>query len=299
MEAFDQEIHYGVERGVLRQATAVDLPYEGPVNYFILIKAYKESESTITPVQVCLDAFRKKIGVSLNDILVQGPNKLACQISILLSFRFMGIGMTMDTRKFYQSVKLCEKEHFMHIPWSPDPDKPPDIYVGHTNHFGIKPAGPVASIALNMMADIHEEMYPEAAKIMKNYNDDLDAGGNNRPHTVDLEYGVTTIASHGSFSYKLAICSRNDVFPWSLWSWLKPKEDALLINCSVKMHKKIKGAKTAPDLVLLDVIIWQKFQSIVLPHKLKANTWLIPVKTCQLEILSKLEVPKLTVQVIP
>ncbi len=69
------------------------------------------------------------------------------------------------------------------------------------------------------------------------------------------------------WSYKPAIKYGDDVEPTKvlgvLWS---PREDTLKVNCTINVHKKIKGARTATDLdfnnlVLPDIltrrIIWR------------------------------------------
>ena len=111
----------------------------------------------------------------------------------------------MDVRKFYQSVKLCDQDQqLLRVLWTPNPDDTPEIYVSQVNNFGLKPAGPVASIALNLTADMCGEMYPEAAKAIKkcNYVDDLIYGGHDKLHTVELEHDINAIASCGSFNCK-------------------------------------------------------------------------------------------------
>ena len=80
--AFDSEIRDGVERGVWRLATADDLNYAGPVNYIILTEAYKENIGARTPVRVCLE---RNTALPSITYWSTGPNKLACQLRILLN----------------------------------------------------------------------------------------------------------------------------------------------------------------------------------------------------------------------
>ncbi|MCP5014734.1 MAG: hypothetical protein GY938_05545, partial [Ketobacter sp.] len=293
--AFDAEIQDGVSRGVWRKATAADLDYKGPVNYIVLTEAFKESEGATTPVRVCLDASRKKNGASLNSILVPGPSRLANQLEILLDFRAKRIAMCLDFSKFYQSVNVSpEDAHLLRVVWSAVPGGAPEVYVGQVNNFGLVPAGPVASIALNLTADMHESLNPEAAEIIrrKKYVDDIASGGRNIQHTVDIENGIQQIASKGSFHLKPAIRSFDDVEPQKLLgvNWLV-RTDKLSVKCDVNIHAKIKGARVAPDvdLDILDLpaeitrrIVWRVAMSPYDPYGL------ISVIIIQLKLVMRL-----------
>ena len=87
--------------------------------------------------------------------------------------------------------------------------------MGQVNNFGLRPAGPVASIALNLTADIFNYLHPEAAEIIqqRKYVDDIITGGTNTPHTVDIEEGIANISSKGSFEFKPAIRTGDNVEP--------------------------------------------------------------------------------------
>ena len=86
------------------------------------------------------------------------------------------------------------------------------------------------------------------------YVDDLLTGGVDAEHCVDLEFGVNAVANHGSFSYKPAIKSGDQVEPTKvlgvIWA---PREDTLKVNCTVNISKKHKGAKTGPNMDFDDI----------------------------------------------
>ncbi|MCP4450121.1 MAG: hypothetical protein GY809_01560, partial [Planctomycetes bacterium] len=75
-----------------------------------------------------------------------------------------------------------------------------------------------------------------------------------------LESDLNAVANYGSFSYKKAVMTGDDVDPVKVlgvvWS---PREDTLKVNCTINVHKKIKGAKSAPDL---------DFDNLILPEVL-------------------------------
>ncbi|MCP3666904.1 MAG: hypothetical protein GY696_31160 [Gammaproteobacteria bacterium] len=63
--------------------------------------------------------------------------------------------------------------------------------------------------------DMFEYLHPEAAEIIrrKKYVDDVVCGGANTPHTVDIEEGIAKISSKGSFEFKSAVRSSDNVKP--------------------------------------------------------------------------------------
>ena len=257
VDAFHDEIMDGVARQVWRKATDADLKYGGVVNYITLTEAFKETAGCSTPVRVCLDASRRYKGASLNDVVVTGPSKLANQLDILLDFRAKEVGMCLDFRKFYQSVSVSEEDsHLMRIVWSPVKDAEPEIYIGMVNNFGVRPAGPVAGIALNLTSEIFQHLNEEAADIIRRrkYVDDVVCGGKDRQHTVNLEDGIKQISSMGGFEFKPPVRSYDDVDPLKVLGvvWI-PRSDMLSVKCDINIHAKVKGARLAPD-VDLDVL---------------------------------------------
>ena len=87
LDKWNTEFHAAVARGVFIKKTAEDFKYEGVVNYVVLTEAYKTTVGTTTPIRICMNSSQQFRGVSLNDLLVTGPNRLNCQLDILLRFR--------------------------------------------------------------------------------------------------------------------------------------------------------------------------------------------------------------------
>ncbi|MCP3666383.1 MAG: hypothetical protein GY696_28435 [Gammaproteobacteria bacterium] len=109
---------------------------------------------------------------------------------------------------------------------------------------------------MNMTADMFEYLHPEAAEIIrrKKYVDDVVTGGTNIPHTVNIEEGIAKISSKGSFKFKQAIRSFDDVEPQKILSvnWMV-RTYKLTVKCDVNVQGKIKEAGISPD-VDLDIL---------------------------------------------
>ncbi|MCP3666815.1 MAG: hypothetical protein GY696_30680, partial [Gammaproteobacteria bacterium] len=109
-----------------------------------------------------------------------------------------------------------------------------------------------------MIAELCEDDYPEAAdEIRKSkYVDDLLSGRSSVEYCEKLETGLNAVANHSSFSYKPAVKTGDDVEPVKVLGvvWA-PREDTLKVNCTINVHKKVKGAKSAPDLDFDDLVL--------------------------------------------
>ena len=81
----------------------------------------------------------------------------------------------------YNSVKLETEDCFMQcFLWrNLDESKEPDTYMVMVNNIGIKPAGAIATLALQKSSDLHQENYPVASYQLKDgsYVDDVGITG--------------------------------------------------------------------------------------------------------------------------
>ena len=119
-----------LENNVFIKKTAEDFKYEGVVNFVVLTEAYKTRVGTTTPIRICMNSSQQFRGVSLNDLLVTGPNRLNCQLDILLKFRCKKAGLVMDVRTHYNSVYSPLRDmHLRTILHADDPDQEPDEYL--------------------------------------------------------------------------------------------------------------------------------------------------------------------------
>ncbi|MCP3666249.1 MAG: hypothetical protein GY696_27745 [Gammaproteobacteria bacterium] len=150
--------------------------------------------------------------------------------------------------------QLLHDAHLLRIVWTAIPGGAPEVYVGQVNNFGLRCT--VASIALNMTANMFEYLHPGAPEIIwrKKYVDDVVTGGTNIPHTVNIEEGIAKISSKGRFKFKQAIRSFNDVEPQKILgvNWII-RTDKLTVKCEINVQDKIKGARIATD-VDLDIL---------------------------------------------
>ncbi len=73
LQPFNEAFEEAVSRGVFTLATKEKLEYTGPNYYSSLVEAYKEDSAT-TPIKMCVNSRLELRGLSLNKIMLPGPN---------------------------------------------------------------------------------------------------------------------------------------------------------------------------------------------------------------------------------
>ena len=113
-----------VERGAaVKLINDVISKWIGPVWYVNHLVA-PNPHSVTTPVRLVWNSSQKCRGVSMNDILLKGPDVLNPIRAVLLRFRRGVYAALGDIRKMYNSVWLEEGEMHLHrFLWRDNPDE--------------------------------------------------------------------------------------------------------------------------------------------------------------------------------
>lgn len=122
-------------------------------------------EAETTKVRIVMNASAKDplTGLSLNDLLYQGPCLLPDQVSMLLKFRFNRFIVMTDISKMFFTIKLWKDKNCLRYVWR-DCDKNRDIRVYRMNGvtFGIISAPFQANFVLRKHADRFIVQFPGA-----------------------------------------------------------------------------------------------------------------------------------------
>lgn len=107
------------------------------------------------------DSSTKYNGVSLNDVLMTGPDLTNSLLGILLRFRQKAVAVMADIQQMFYRFKV-KKEHrnFLHFLWfvDNDPDKPHE-YRMKVHVFGNSSSPAVATYGLRKTAEMEEETF--------------------------------------------------------------------------------------------------------------------------------------------
>ncbi|MCP3666271.1 MAG: hypothetical protein GY696_27855, partial [Gammaproteobacteria bacterium] len=154
LQQFNDAFAKAVSRGVFTPATKEELEYTGPIYYSSLVEAYKEDSAT-TPVRMCVNSSLELKGLSLNKIMVPGPNPCQKLFHHMTRWRGYQCAVVADVTKFYNSVKATPfDQQLKRVFFTPELGGQPQVYLTRTINFGEMAAGCYAIAALMMTARV-------------------------------------------------------------------------------------------------------------------------------------------------
>ena len=215
--AFDKMIQYGALRELTESEIAL---WDGPVHYVSLQHVINE-ESATTPLRIVTNSsLSDRKGLSLNSILMKGPDTLSDQWAVLNKWRSYEVALCSDITKAYYSLRTGELEkHVRRVVWRyGDTTSKWKIFGFQTVSFGDRPAAAFLEIALRRTAENHQFIDPLAATRISNdrYVDDLATGGSksevsrfqgNELSDHQFDGTIPNILSKGSFQLKVMVSS--------------------------------------------------------------------------------------------
>ena len=197
--------------------------WHGPVNYVTVFAVLKPGSLSTKTRVVSNSALRNsQAGLSLNDCMYPGPNALADLLDCLLFWRGVESAIMMDLNKAYQAIHTSVMElHLRRFLFRSDPREPWTTY-GYTRaNFGDLAAGLMLEVGKRRVANLGNEIDPQAAQQLrdKSYVDDSILGGRHsdvrrmRGERTATGYSGTVgrILSRGAMSIKfMAVTGSSD-----------------------------------------------------------------------------------------
>ena len=120
-----------------------------------------------------------------------------------------------DVKKMYNCIRLSKEDAFMQcFVWRDlDPRSEPETYQVTVNNIGVKPAGAIATLALQKSADIFSEVFPETSIQLKkkSYVDDLGLTGKNAEALIKRTLEADQILNHANMRVKKWVFSGDGV----------------------------------------------------------------------------------------
>ncbi|KAL0165741.1 hypothetical protein M9458_037585, partial [Cirrhinus mrigala] len=205
-EVYLNQVHEMVERGAAVKLTKdVMDSWKGAV-WWVSHLIAPNPHSATTPIRLVWNSSQEFGGVSMNSILLKGPDVLNPIRAVLLRFREGEHAAIGDITKMYNSIWLEEQEVHVHrFLWRDSPGDEIEDYAVVRVNMGDKPAGCIAQVAMRETAKLPQffEMREERRVIEEDsYVDDL-LTSHNDPHRLDkIQDGVEKILKAGGFYLK-------------------------------------------------------------------------------------------------
>lgn len=184
--------------------------WKGPVWYVSHLVALNPHSIT-TPVRLVWNSSQQFKGVSMNDLLLKGPDVLNPIRAVLLRFRRGVHAAIGDIRKMYNSVWLEEREMHLHrFLWRDRQDEEIGEYAITSVNIGDRPAGCIAQLAMRETARLPKFSHlEEARRVLEedSYVDDILTSNDDANRLFETTVGIEEVLTAGGFSLK----------PW-VWS---------------------------------------------------------------------------------
>ncbi|XP_062556742.1 uncharacterized protein LOC134221567 [Armigeres subalbatus] len=156
-------------------------------------------------IRIVWDAAAKTQGVSLNAMLLKGPDQLTSLNSVLQTFRERKVAICGDIREmFHQTLIAAEDQDCQRFLWKErTTDTEPSTYVMQVMTFGASCSPSCAQYAKNLNAKEHEGQFAAAAEAItkKHYVDDMLASVETEDEAIKLALDVRYV--HAQAGYEM------------------------------------------------------------------------------------------------
>lgn len=157
-------------------------------------------------VRIVFDAAAKVNGVSLNSLLLTGPDQLVSLLTVLYKFREFKVGIVGDIREmFFQVLMRSQDQRSQMILWSNEyNNQAPEVYAVAVMTFGAACSPSSAHFVKNKNADRFSIQYPRAVECIKyeHYVDDMLASVETEGEAVKLANDVRFVHAQGGFEIR-------------------------------------------------------------------------------------------------
>lgn len=172
--------------------------------YYMPHHAVLRPTSSSTKCRVVFDASAKShpSKLSLNEVLKIGPVVQRDLFSIMLSFRKHAIVFSADIKKMYRQILMDPDDTcYQRIFWREQPSHRLRVLELDTITYGTASAPYQATRCLNQLADSESELFPIAARIIKEdcYMDDILSGADNVREAIECQKQLKGLLAKGGF----------------------------------------------------------------------------------------------------
>lgn len=213
-EKVHQQLLEFEEKGYVHKATKEELELAVPGRSWYLPLGVVTNPKKPEKVRVIWDAAAKVDGISLNHMLLKGPDQLVSLIGVLFRFRLFEFAVCADVREMFLQIRMRpEDRQAQRFLWRTDPRKTPEVYIVDVVTFGSTCSPASAQFVKNRNATEHLEQHPRAvAGILEStYVDDyLDSFGT-KDEALRVAREVSEVFRDGGFELHHWISNSTDV----------------------------------------------------------------------------------------
>ncbi|XP_062538477.1 uncharacterized protein LOC134206767 [Armigeres subalbatus] len=225
-----QMIDY-VEKGYAHKATMNELKQTVPWQVWYLPLSVVHNSKKPDKVRIVWDAAASVKGISLNSVLLKGPDMLQSLPTVLCRFRQREVAINADIKEMFHQVFIrTEDRQAQRFLWRNNPTEPMQVFVMDVAIFGATCSPCSAQFAKNINASEHATEYPRAATAVvdNHYVDDYLDSVDTVEEATRLAKEVKLIHQHGGFELRHWLSNRKEVLEKKLASNLRKRQKTLL-----------------------------------------------------------------------
>lgn len=162
-------------------------------------------------VRLIWDAAAKVDGISLNSVLLKGPDMLSSLPGVLFYFREKSVAICGDIREMFHQIRIRpEDRHSQRFLWRDHPSMDPEIFLMDVATFGSTCSPSSAQFIKNTNADEYADKYPRAVEAIKcrHYVDDYFDSFDTSAEAIKVASEVKTIHEKGGFEIRNWLCNK-------------------------------------------------------------------------------------------
>ncbi|XP_062707477.1 uncharacterized protein LOC134288004 [Aedes albopictus] len=201
------------EKGYIRKLVEAELQELQRIWYIPIFPVFNANKPG--KLRIVWDCAAKTGNVSLNSMLVKGPDQLTPLTDVLYRFRENKIGISGDIREMFLQVRIAKEDQGCQLfLWKDDPeDEVPSTYVSQVMTFGACCSPSCAQFVKNLNATKYAGKFPRAAEAItkQHYVDDMLDSVESEEEAIQLAEDVRFIHAEAGFEMRNWISNSSDV----------------------------------------------------------------------------------------
>ncbi|XP_055609919.1 uncharacterized protein LOC129756897 [Uranotaenia lowii] len=193
------------QKGFCHRATRAELEAADPKRTWYLPLGAVTNPKKPGKVRLIWDAAAKVEKVSLNSVLLKGPDLLTPLPTVLFRFRQFPIAVCADIREMYHQILIREVDrNSQRFLWCDDPSQTPEIFLMDVATFGASCSPAIAQFVKNTNARRFEQQYPDAVREITegHYVDDCATSFRNVEEAKTISWQIRYIHQRGGFDLR-------------------------------------------------------------------------------------------------
>ncbi|XP_062704139.1 uncharacterized protein LOC134286530 [Aedes albopictus] len=165
-------------------------------------------------IRMIWDARAAINGISLNSVLLKGPDQLTSLPGVLVRFRQFKVGVSSDIREMFHQIFIRKEDrHSQRFLWRMNPADNPDVYLMDVATFGSTCSPASAQHIKNKNAREFQELYPRAVEgiVDNHYVDDSLESYESTEEAIRVSQEMRYVHEQGGFELRNWLSNSNDV----------------------------------------------------------------------------------------